>query len=168
MTIPFESQIRPRLCGAAALTMAYRALGLEATQDEVWPSVAGKNRRGDDCARTHRLAADALRRGLAAVVIQALDPWSILASEPVKAVLILNHRPTPAAWTGHFTVLVQRGPDAVVVHDPQFGPFRRHRPRRLPSPVAADRQSAMRDQRQPARRPGRRPRARTCMRELRH
>lgn len=127
MMIPYELQKQPRMCGAAALAMAYRSLGIDVAQDAVWPQIVGKNGRGDDCARTHRLAADALRRGLAAVVLQARHPWDILAHEPQSVRMILNHRPTREAWTGHYTVRVERGADAVIVHDPQFGPNRRLR-----------------------------------------
>jgi hypothetical protein len=125
-TILYEQQHGPRLCGAAALCMAYRSLGLETTQEAVWPHIEGKNLLGDSCAYTHRLGGDARSRGLDAVVVQARDPWAALQRclHPGTRA-ILNHRPTDQAMTGHYTVLVQRGEHGVTVHDPQFGPLRR-------------------------------------------
>src|ERR1051326_5901838 len=102
MMIPYESQKLPRMCGAAALSMVYRSLGLDVYQDEIWPHIIGKNARGDECARTHRLAADAIGRGFAALVMQAREPWDILASHESGVRMILNHRPTREAWTGHY------------------------------------------------------------------
>ena len=38
--IPYEQQHEQRSCGAAALCMVYRSLGLPANQSEIWQRVA--------------------------------------------------------------------------------------------------------------------------------
>src|SRR4051794_9992442 len=86
--VPYEPQQEPRSCGAACLCMVYQALGRGCPQAEVHAAVAGPGR-----ARTHRLALDALGRGLAAVIVQARAPWDLLrrcAGAGLYAVL--NHR----------------------------------------------------------------------------
>ena len=108
--IPFEKQhpgTDHRMCGAAALSMVYRSLDLSCSQQEAWGEVAQLDRTGRLAAMTHLLARDATRRGLAAVVVQATDPWAILGRAVAGEVrVILNHRlKTESSW-GHYTVLV--------------------------------------------------------------
>jgi hypothetical protein len=122
--IPYEQQDKSpgdRLCGAAALCMVYRSLGLICTQSEIWQRIS----RGQRSARTYQLAADALTQGFAALVIQARDPWSLLqrcARPGVRAVI--NQRLRRGDRRGHFTVLVAIDGDQVRLHDPQLGPER--------------------------------------------
>ena len=81
------------MCGAAALSMVYRSLDLSCSQQEAWGEVAQLDRTGRLAAMTHLLARDATRRGLAAVVVQATDPWAILGRAVAGEVrVILNHR----------------------------------------------------------------------------
>src|SRR5262245_8109097 len=123
--VPYEQQASPRRCGAAALCMVYRSLGMTVTQDEVWPTLTTATSKENPSARTHRLAADALCRRLAALVVQALDPWSFLElCRRHQTRVILNHRSTLQSWTGHYSVLVHQSADRVLVHDPHFGPNR--------------------------------------------
>jgi hypothetical protein len=123
--IPYERQAAGKMCGAAALHMVYASLGAPVPQRELWPSVTG----GHSCARTRLLAADALHRGLSSVILEARDPWQTLQHcQAHHARVVLNHRPLPAAWTGHYTVLVDIDDAHVWLHDPQFGP-RRQEPR---------------------------------------
>ena len=124
--IPYEKQQSERMCGAAALCMVYRSLGLAVEQAEVWQAVQGKNALGDPCGDTHLLASDALERGLHALVLKACEPWPALGRCLENgARVVLNHRAATHSWTGHFTVPIQFGDTGVLVHDPQFGPARR-------------------------------------------
>jgi hypothetical protein len=127
--IPFEKQQRAeghRMCGAAALSMAYRSLDLECSQQEVWGEVARRDGDGRLAARTHLLARDAIRRGLAAVVVQAADPWPVLGRAVAAEVrVILNHRLEAGSSSGHYTILVDVDDEQVTLHDPRSGPFRR-------------------------------------------
>jgi len=119
--IPYERQAAGKMCGAAALHMVYASLGAPVSQRELWPSVTG----GHECARTRLLCADALTRGLSSVILEARDPWQTLQNcQTHQARVVLNHRPMPAAWTGHYTVLVDIDDTQAWLHDPQFGPRR--------------------------------------------
>jgi len=114
------------MCGAAALSMVYRSLGIGGTQQEVWERIARGDRHGTRAARTHLLAHDALEQGLAALVVQAADPWQTLtrcAAAGVRA--ILNHRLKADSPLGHYTVLLGVEGDEAILHDPQLGPRRR-------------------------------------------
>src|SRR5437762_197108 len=92
IAVPYEKQQGDHTCGAAALCMVYRAFGIECTQTEIWERVA-KARYGSKRARTYLLAADAIERGLSALVIKASEPWRILQRCHEHGVLpIINHR----------------------------------------------------------------------------
>jgi peptidase C39-like protein len=127
--IPFEKQHRDkghRMCGAAALSMVYRSLDLSCSQQEAWGEVARRDRHGRLVARTHLLARDAIRRGLAAVVVQVADPWPVLGRALAAEVrVILNHRLEVGSSSGHYTVLVDIDDEHVTLHDPRLGPSRR-------------------------------------------
>jgi hypothetical protein len=127
--IPYEQQAElssNRTCGAAALCMVYRSFGLASSQAEVWPRIARHNRAGVPAARTHLLAADALRRGLAALVVQAGNPAQILERAGAAGLrVILNHRLQEGSPAGHYTVLVGLDEEQIILHDPQHGPNRR-------------------------------------------
>ncbi len=114
-----------RTCGAAALAMVYGSLGLSVAQEEIWRDVARPDARGSRDAKTHLLAGDALRRGLAAVCIEASDPWAALRAIAATGVrIVLNLRLRAGSPLGHFSVLVGIGPEAAVLHDPAAGPNR--------------------------------------------
>jgi len=129
MDIPYEAQLRQgrrRWCGAAALVMVYRSLGIDCSQPAMWEAIARPSRAGRPAARTYLLAADALRRGLAAVVFEAADPWRALrrcAEHGLRA--IVNHRVRADSPLGHYSVLVEIDDQHAVLHDPQWGPARR-------------------------------------------
>jgi hypothetical protein len=124
--IPFELQdhaIGQRMCGAAALCMVYRSFGLLLTQAEVWETIARNDASGNRAGRTYLLAADALRRGLTALVLQARRPWQTLAACWSAGVrVILNHRVRPSSLRGHFSVLAGLSDDQAWLHDPAIGP----------------------------------------------
>jgi hypothetical protein len=124
--IPFELQdhaIGQRMCGAAALCMVYRSFGLLLTQAEVWETIARNDASGNRAGRTYLLAADALRRGLTALVLQARRPWQTLAACWSAGVrVILNHRVRPSSLRGHFSVLAGLSDEQAWLHDPAIGP----------------------------------------------
>jgi ABC-type bacteriocin/lantibiotic exporter with double-glycine peptidase domain len=120
--MPFEQQLEPRSCGAAALCMVYRSLGVACEQSEVHLSVT---RKGQTNARTHLLACDALRRGLSALILQARSPFAILQRAQVHtSPVILNHRFQAEDLAGHYSVLVKIDSEAIILHDPLLGPGR--------------------------------------------
>ena len=128
--IPFEKQ-QPgrsrRMCGAAALCMVYRSLGVRrVSQQGLWEQIARPDRNETRAARTHLLAASALRHGLTAVCFEASKPWQVLqrcVAGSVRA--ILNHRVRPDSPLGHYAVLVGIDEKEAILHDPQLGPDRR-------------------------------------------
>ena len=108
------------------MSMAYRSLDLSCSRQEAWGEVARPDRHGRLAARTHLLARDAIRRGLAAVVVQVADPWPVLGRAVAAEVrVILNHRLQPGSSSGHYTILVDVDDEHLTLHDPHFGPFRR-------------------------------------------
>lgn len=129
--MPFEAQAdcaSSRTCGTAALCMVYRSFGLPCSQHEIWEALRGQVTPEPECAPTYLLARDALERGLAALVVQARAPWTILQRCHEQACrVILNHRLTLAA-AGHFSVLAGIDEVEALLHDPLLGPSQR-RPR---------------------------------------
>lgn len=128
LRIPYQRQRiieGSRTCGAAALAMVYRSLGLDCRQREVWDRVAEHVRPHIRACRTHRLALDALEHGLSAIVLQAAAPIGLLQRLTRRRTrVVLNHRLDADSNLGHFTVLIQVDSDKVVIHDPHFGPNR--------------------------------------------
>jgi hypothetical protein len=127
--IPYQPQLSlasDRTCGAAALAMAYQSLGISLPQETIWQAIGQRNQQGVRTARSYRLAGHAIQQGLAAVVVQAVQPWATLErcwAEDVR--VIVNHRVRPDSRLGHYSVLAGIGPDEVLLHDPQLGPARR-------------------------------------------
>ncbi len=128
MPIPFEPQHTlggSRTCGAAALTMVYRSLGLPCEQLAVWQRVAEEVRCGVKATRTHRLALDACGQGLSAVTLQAKRPAKLLAQLLGSHTrVILNHRLDLGSNLGHFSVLLGFDGHLITLHDPHHGPGR--------------------------------------------
>ena len=128
-TIPYERQEDPqtdRLCGAAALCMAYRSFGHSVTQTDVWPRISKHDRRGSMTGMTYLMTQDALARGFSALAVQSRHPLQVLRvcrESGIRAVL--NHRLRADSPEGHYTVLVDVDAESVTVHDPWFGPSRR-------------------------------------------
>jgi len=121
---PFEPQQDKRGCGAAALCMVYRSFGLACLQSEIWPRLARNGPWGLNRTDTRVLSADALSRGLAALILRGRDPWRVLELSVAASLrVILNHRPNAASRAGHYSVLVGINGDDVVLHDPRVGPF---------------------------------------------
>ncbi len=127
--IPYERQdnsnVSQRMCGAAALCMVYRSLGRACCQAEVWQRIARPNGRGSRRTRTYLLAKDTINRGLAAIVIQASEPWPLLLQCQEHGVkVILSHRLRPGSRSGHYTVLLGVNEASLLLPDPQLGPER--------------------------------------------
>lgn len=127
LDIPFEAQLDEglgRTCGAAALCMVYRSVGIPCTQSDVLQRVASAGPRGRR-AHSYRLARDANQQGLAAVVLQARHPWAALQSCLDHGIhVIVNHRLAPESRAGHYSVLVDIDEQGLTVHDPANGPAR--------------------------------------------
>jgi hypothetical protein len=127
--VPYEKQFdmqASRTCGAACLSMVYRSFGQEIPQRLIWPLIAKKNAYGSIASTTHLMAADAISRGFAAVVIQARHPLQALRicrDSGIRA--ILNHRLKSDSPAGHYTVFVDIDETQVTLHDPYFGASRR-------------------------------------------
>jgi hypothetical protein len=120
-----ERQQLPWTCGAAALCMVYRALGVPADQEEVWARLNDGDAASRRAVRTHRLATDALRQGLAALVVEAAEPWPVLeACTRHDLPVIVNHR-LPGGRTTHFSVLAGLDAGEVTLNDPLAGPLQR-------------------------------------------
>lgn len=122
-----------RRCAAAALAMAYRALGLADRdlddQQTIWPRIASADADGHLFARTYRLAADAVDHGLAATVLRARETAAahrrtlgLLWRERVPT--ILNHRLEASQAAGHFSLVAGVSIEGIALHDPQWGPSR--------------------------------------------
>jgi len=115
-----------RRCGLAALTMVLESLGKPTTRRALWQAIARNDLRGRPAARTFLLAQSALHHGLAAVVVQARDPWRTLrrcAAAQVR--VIVNHRVHAKSPWGHYSVLVHVDEAYAVLHDPEVAPNRR-------------------------------------------
>ena len=98
----------------------------EASQAEIFAAISKPNRFGSVASTTHLMVQDAQSRGFAAVAVQARYPLQALSScldQGIRA--ILNHRLRADSPAGHFSVLVDLGPQDVVLHDPFAGPHRR-------------------------------------------
>ena len=121
--LQYERQTEPRSCGAAALTMVYRSLGITCNQEDIWQVVASKSAYGAQCARAQTLAKDALDRGLRALAFQVRDPWIVLERCLHDSVrVIINHAPASAPTGGHYSVLTDLNDREIIFHDPSEGP----------------------------------------------
>jgi hypothetical protein len=126
LEVPYEKQLNPWSCGAAALAMVYRSLGVPGGQADIWERIASPGHRYPHVSRAQAMAADALSRGLSAVLIEVRDPWRVLErglQSPVR--LIANHGADRQSGLGHYSVVVGLDAEHVVLHDPGHGPNRR-------------------------------------------
>jgi hypothetical protein len=106
--------------------MVYRSFGKEVPQKEIWPAIGKPNQSGSLASTTHLMVRDALKRGFAAVAIQARHPLQALRLCRESGIRgILNHRLQRDVPIGHYSVLVDLDDKTVVLHDPFFGPSRR-------------------------------------------
>lgn len=121
----FEPQLQQpnhRMCGAAALVMAYRRCGLNVDQQSIWKSIALEH-RGQFRGHTYRMAGDAISRGLSASIIQTHQPWKMLKTcwrNNIHAVV--NYRTSPDSAEGHYSLLAGIGNDTIRLLDPLAGP----------------------------------------------
>ncbi len=106
--------------------MVYASLGLSARQEQIWEEIGLEEGGPPRATRSFLLARHALGRGLDAVVLQSMRPWDGLhACWTAGARVILNHRLRTDSPLGHFSVLAGIDAESALVHDPQFGPYRR-------------------------------------------
>jgi hypothetical protein len=99
--------------------MVYRSFGLVDSQD----SIARRLGPPKTCTPTYRLAADAIERGLAALVLQAHGDWlAVGRALDGAARCIVNHRLTERDRAGHFSVLTDCQAGVVHLLDPLYGP----------------------------------------------
>lgn len=111
-----------RMCGAAALVMAYRRHDLDVDQQSIWKNISTPH-NGSYRAHTFRMAQDAIGRGLTALIIQTHRPQQILQMcwrNNISA--IINHRLPTVPHEGHFSVLAGITGDSIKLNDPLLGP----------------------------------------------
>jgi hypothetical protein len=124
--IPYESQLEERACGAAALCMVYRSFGLDGSQSEIWERIARAGPWDQLRTNTRLLGADAIDCGLEALILKARDPCRVLELSLGTGIrIILNHRHSATSQAGHYSVFVSIDGEALVLHDPHWGPFRK-------------------------------------------
>lgn len=135
-SINYEGQEFPetqRRCGAAALTMALRAFGIEAEQERLWNALKTPVPGSENEFRveTYRIAQQARCEGLGVILGRLRDPWNFLLLQKPFSVhnpsaLILNHRTRLESPLGHFSVFLRTDAEKelVFLHDPQRGPER--------------------------------------------
>ncbi len=122
LSIPYEKQMGPWTCGAAALAMVYRTLGLGDTQEEIWRRIGCGNLVDPTTVPTRRLACDAMERGLHALILQVQGDWLVVRRcLESGACGILNHRLAKQQTTGHFSVVTALEDYHVSFHDPHLG-----------------------------------------------
>ncbi len=123
--IAYERQEDPtsnRMCGAAALSMVLRSFEIVSTQEDLWPKISTPGATGPTLGRTYLLAAEAIRQGLSALVVQARNPLHMLKrcqEESIPAVI--NHRANLDSPAGHYSVLLGVKDGYALVHDPLLG-----------------------------------------------
>jgi hypothetical protein len=110
-------------CGAAALSMALRSYGVATSQRDLWPRISQPNQYGQVVGHTWLMAREAIRRGFAAAIVQAIDPIPLVrAALAADARVIMNHRPLNGRTNGHYTVAVAATKGTISFHDPDVGP----------------------------------------------
>ena len=125
-SIPFVRQQAvdgcSRTCAAASLAMVYGSFGIELGIDELWRSLS-PGLSATQPVGSHRLAADAIARGLPAVVLRSQLPWrSLRLVEQAGWRCIVNHRLEAESTAGHFSVVVGVDEHQLILHDPYAGP----------------------------------------------
>jgi len=125
-TIPFEAQMNvdgQRTCGAAALNMIYKSMGLDLPQTAIWRVISLPDAHGTRYARTYRMAFDAMLRNVHAVAFRANDPIRAVRETLHSGCdVIMNHRLQNDTGYGHYTVALAADDEFIHFHDPQFGP----------------------------------------------
>ncbi len=125
----YERQEDPtsnRMCGAAALSMVLRSFEIVSTQEDLWPKISTPGATGATLGRTYLLAAEAIRQGLSALVVQARNPLHMLKRCQEKSIpAVINHRANLDSPAGHYSVLLGVKDGYALVHDPLLGPSRR-------------------------------------------
>lgn len=121
----YEPQLQvdhQRMCGAAALVMAFRRYGIEVAQEKVWPAISRKH-AGYQRAHTYLMAQAAIARGLIATILQTHRPWDTLKTcWQHNLTAIVNHRMHENSSDGHYSLLGRVTSDHLELYDPWQGP----------------------------------------------
>jgi hypothetical protein len=119
LNVPFLPQT-PALCGGAAVAMVFRYYGdRHADVQQFEPLV---DRAADGIASDVLVAAVRQRRWRADSLVGSIELLREQLAAGSPLVLLLEDRP----GRYHYVVAVGADDDAIVVHDPTWGPFRRH------------------------------------------
>jgi tetratricopeptide (TPR) repeat protein len=119
LNVPFLPQT-PALCGGAAVAMVFRYYGdRHADVQQFEPLV---DRGAEGIASDVLVAAVRQRRWRAEPLAGSIDLLRERISAGTPLVLLVEDRP----GRYHYVVAVGADEDAIVVHDPTWGPFRRH------------------------------------------
>ena len=124
-TALYEAQLAipgQRMCGAAAVVMALRRLGIQTDQKHVWQQIAQQHDQHFR-ASTYHLARFVHQVGLSASVIQSHQPWKVLQTcWQNNLSVIINHRLGPHHNEGHYSVLARINRNTIHLHDQSLGP----------------------------------------------
>ena len=119
LNVPFLPQT-PALCGGAAVAMVFRYYGdRHADVQQFAPLV---DRGGEGIASHVLVDAVRERHWLATPLIGSIELLRNRLADGAPLVLLLEDRP----GRYHYVVAVGADEESVVVHDPTWGPFRRH------------------------------------------
>lgn len=124
---PHEFQESTYGCGAAALTMVYKSLGLKVTQKEVLERVVFTvdQDTGEQSCSTHRMVLDSLLRRFETLHVRAINPIDMLKACQKHSVRAVTHeRAGPNRLVGHATAFLGIDDHFVWQHCSALGPFR--------------------------------------------
>ena len=119
LNVPFLPQT-PALCGGAAVAMVFRYYGDRHADVQQFESLV--DRGADGIASDVLVAAVRQRRWRAEALAGSIELLRERLAAGRPLVLLLEDRP----GRYHYVVAVGAEDDAIVVHDPTWGPFRRH------------------------------------------
>lgn len=119
LNVPFLPQT-PALCGGAAVAMVFRYYGDRHADVQQFESLV--DRGADGIASDVLVAAVRQRRWRAEALVGSIELLRERLAAGSPLVLLLEDRP----GRYHYVVAVGADDAAIVVHDPTWGPFRRH------------------------------------------
>ena len=126
LNVKYQEQQDPRWCGPAAIAMVLTYYGLTIQQQDI----ASEVMQGD-LSFANDLGRYVTRYGFEVLRIYGLDD-NLAISKLCELLddgippIVLQH-PVPGNIDGHFRIVIDVKPKAVVVHDPFYGSHRRYR-----------------------------------------